>query len=114
MQIRFENVFAIFAHRMADELIRVLVQMGDNRKPVCFVSDPEEADLAVLQRAIASVVKIELREGEYILVQTKSEEWVGEWVDLEEEERVVDKSVLKAKICQVCCICIYQLESWFT
>ena len=88
--------------------------MGDNRKPVCFVSDPEEADLAVLQRAIASVFKIELREGEYILVQTKSEEWVGEWVDLEEEERVVDKSVLNAKICQVCCIRIYQLESWFT
>ena len=88
--------------------------MGDNRQPVCFISDPEEADLAVLQRTIASIFKTELRKGEYILVQTKSEERTGQWVDLEEEERVVHKSVLKAKICQVCSIQIYQLESWFT
>ena len=89
---------------MTDDLKRVLVEMGNNRKPVCFVSDPEETDLAVIKRAIASVFNIELREGEDILVQIKSEEWGGLWVDLGEEERVVDKSVLKAILCQVCSI----------
>lgn len=39
------------------------------------------------------------------MVQVKSEEWGGLWVDLREEEQMVDKSVLKAILCQVCSTC---------
>ena len=84
-----------------EDMKRVLVEMGNNRKPVCFVSDSDETNLTLVKKAIVSVFNIQLSESENILVQVKSEEWGGLWVDIEEEERIVDKSVLKAIICQV-------------
>ena len=83
------------------DLKRVLVEIGNNRKPVCFVSDPAETDLTIVKKAIVSVFNIQLSESESILVQVKSEEWGGLWVDIGEEEQIADKSVLKAIICQV-------------
>ena len=82
-------------------LKRVLVEIGNNRKPVCFISDSDETDLTLVKKAIVSVFNIQLSESESILVLVKSEEWGGLWVDIGEEERIVDKSVLKAIICQV-------------
>ena len=85
------------------DLKRVLVEIGNNRKPVCFVSDQaeHETDLTLVKRAIVSVFNIQLSESESILVQVKSEEWGGLWVDIGEEDQIADKSVLKAIICQV-------------
>ena len=85
------------------DLKRVLVEIGNNRKPVCFVSDPaeRESDLALVKKAIVSVFNVQLSESESILVQVKSEEWGGLWVDVGEGEQIPDKSVLKAIICQV-------------
>ena len=50
---------------------------------------------------IVYVFNIQLSEPQSISVQVKSEEWGGLRVDIGEEERIVDKSVLKAIICQV-------------
>ena len=75
------------------DLKRVLVETGNNRKPVCFVSDQaeHETDLTLVKRAIISVFNIQLSESESILVQVESEEWGGLWVDIGEEEQIADK-----------------------
>ena len=83
------------------DLKRVLVEIDNNRKPVCFVSDPAETDLTIVKKVIVSVFNTQLSESESILVQVKSEEWGGFWGDIGEEEQITDKSVLKAIICQV-------------
>ena len=68
---------------------------------MCFASNSEETDLVLVQRAITSVFNIQLSGSESILVQVKSEEWGGLFIDIGEKEKIADKSVLKAIICQV-------------
>ena len=90
----------MFVPRMTDiDLKYVLVKIGNNRKPVCFVAK-RETELILVKKAIISVFSVQLSESESILVQVKSEEWGGLWVDVGKEEQIPDKSVLKAIICQ--------------
>ena len=85
---------------VSGDLKRVLVEMGNSRKPVCFVSKPEETDLSLVKKAIVSVFNLQC-EWEGVLVQVKSETWNGLYVDVEDRQEIPDKSVLKA-IIEVC------------
>ena len=43
---------------VSGDLKRVLVEMGNSRKPVCFVSKPEETDLSLVKKAIVSFSRL--------------------------------------------------------
>ena len=70
---------------------KVLVLLGDNTRVVCYNSTKD------LKDSIVETFK-DVIEGQDFFLQVKSEEWGGLFVDLKDDEEVVDKSVIKAVI----------------
>jgi hypothetical protein len=77
---------------------RVLIELNQNRKQVVFDASTGVSDVIVLKNAIKSSFGIELNESQDLLVQRKNEEWVGLWVDVEGNEEVYDRSLMKVVV----------------
>jgi predicted transport protein len=77
---------------------RVLIELNQNRKQVVFEASTGVLDVIVLKKAIKSSFGIELNESQDLLVQRKNEEWVGLWVDVEGNEEVYDRSLMKVVV----------------
>ena len=76
---------------------RVLVEIGSNRRPVVF--KPESGrELEKLKQAIVESFRDVLNTTEDLLVQVKSEEWGGEFVDVLDSDSIPDKSIIKARV----------------
>ena len=84
---------------------QVLVRVGENSRPVTIEpGDLSSSDVERLKQSIYKcfddVLKVDASES--ILLQIKSEQWYGEFVDIEDPAMMIpDKSVIKVKILQV-------------
>ena len=70
---------------------KVLVLLGENTRVVCYNTTND------LKGNILETFK-DVIEGHDFFLQVKSEEWGGLFVDLNDDEQVLDKSVIKAVI----------------
>ena len=81
---------------------RVLVEIGSNRRPVVF--KPESGrELVELKQAVVESFRDVLSTTDIkdLLLQIKSEEWGGEFVDVLDTDAIPDKSIIKARVTTV-------------
>ena len=82
---------------------RVLVQIGSNKRPVVFPSEGDGGELLQLKKAVIDTFRdvLNTTDANDLLVQVKSEEWGGEFVDILETDVISDKSVIKVTTAEV-------------
>ena len=77
----------------------VLVTMGENMRPVSFTTSLSAAavpdDTKALEQAIRLKFKDILQPGQEFIMQLRSEEWGGEFLDVFGNQEVADRSVVK-------------------
>ena len=83
----------------------VLVSVGENRRPVAFIGGVNELKKAV-QKKFRDCLK-----SDEIIVQIKSEDWDGEFIDVKENDDIPDRSVVKVIPAKVCFVLLKALES---
>ena len=74
--------------------ITVLVEYNERRKPIVFDSS---AGVPALKEAIKGSFSI-ASESHCLLIQLKNEDWSGLWVDVEDDDEVPDRSLLKVLV----------------
>ena len=85
---------------MAAAMKEVLVCLGERKRGVSFASgDPDEEREALLQAIVEAFVDVKIRDD--LVLQLKSEEWGGEFVDLKANQEIPDRAVLKV-VSEVC------------
>ena len=91
---------------MADK--RVLVEVGSNRRPVLFKPSNEREDLDGLKRAVLESFRdiLSSADASNLLLQVKSEEWNGEFIDALDSDVIPDKSVIKVTVTTTEVICV--------
>ena len=97
------------------------MELDRSKHPVSFVAGSN--DLLELKKAIfLKFADKRIVSLSSVLVQIKSEEWQGEWIDVLEDEEIPNRSVLKVLVCDesevhvsgtlfVCCTCSFELGS---
>ena len=78
---------------------RVLVEVGSNRRPVVF--KPESGrELVELKQSVVESFQDVLSTSDIndLLVQLKSEEWPGQFVDIRHCDSIPDKSIIKVTV----------------
>ena len=75
----------------------MLVSMGVNTRYVSFSTAESVTDTEALMQAIRTTFKDNLQSGQEFSLQLKSEEWGGEFIDLEGTQEIADRSVVRAK-----------------
>ena len=79
----------------------VLVCFGEHKRPVTFSSDPsferKNLEEAIIDK-FDNVIEGSRKPGRSLLLQTKSEGWGGEFVDLPDDAQLPDSSVVRAII----------------
>ena len=85
--------------------VSVVVCLGEHKRPIAFTSSDPKTDRSSLEDTIInkfSDVIVEARSsrgpGLSLLLQTKSEGWAGEFIDMPEDAELADGSVLRAII----------------
>ena len=73
----------------------VLVHSGVHTKVVVYSGDLDSLKEAVLAKFSLQVSP------QRLLIQLKSEEWSGEWIDVSSSDEIGDKAVVKAVILEV-------------
>jgi len=73
----------------------VLVSMGLNTRHISF-STAESVNTESLMQAIRTTFKDNLQLGQEFFLQLKSEEWGGEFIDLQGTQEIADHSVVRA------------------
>ena len=73
----------------------VLVHSGVHTKVVVF-----SGDLDSLKETISAKFSLQVSP-QWLLIQLKSEEWNGEWIDVSSSDEIGDKAVIKAVILEV-------------
>jgi hypothetical protein len=73
----------------------VLVSLGDNTRVVSFTADSSAGDSEALTESVKSTFQ-DVLPGQSFFLQIKSEDWGGVFLDLLPEDRIPDKSVIKA------------------
>ena len=71
---------------------KVLVEYNESRKAVTFDTDCD------MKESIKQCFCIQLGDTQHLIVQKRNEEWGGQWVDVEEQEEIPDKSFLKVLV----------------
>ena len=80
----------------------ILVLLGKNTRVVTFPSDLEsEVNVGVAMSAIRNSFSDVLQPGQEFFLKVKREEWGGVFVDLQEKDELIDKSVVKAEFKEV-------------
>ena len=83
---------------MADSTKRVLVRVGQNNRPVTLDPGDSSTDVERLMKSVylcfKDVLKADASDSSIIL-QIKSEDWGGEFVDIESNSTIPDKSVIR-------------------
>ena len=77
---------------------RILVEIGSNRRPVVF-KPKSGRELVELKQAVVESFQDVLNTADLndLLVQVKSEEWGGEFVDVLDSDSIPDKSIIKIR-----------------
>lgn len=94
----------------------VLVQFMGHGRPVSFVSDSSSYDIEVLRKAVTLVYEdYELAGKKFFLKRKRGdgEDWSGQYVDIEAEEVIADKSVIKIQVVILASIFIHLLCQLF-
>ena len=80
----------------------ILVDFGERRKPITFSSSIERS----LKEGIAAAFGFQQPARE-LIIQLKSEDWGGMWIDVDDPETIPDRSVVKAiQVCMRVCVCV--------
>ena len=72
----------------------ILVLLGNNTRVVKFTSGVVDVVMSEIRNAFSDV----LQSGQEFFLKVKREEWGGVFVDVQENDEIVDKSVVKAEM----------------
>ena len=100
----FVTIFPLSCDRLFCDILQVkklekvvLVSMGVNTRHVSFSTAESVTDTEALMQAIRTTFKDNLQSGQEFSLQLKSEEWGGEFIDLQGTQEIADRSVVRAK-----------------
>ena len=87
-----------FSEKVRNMASEILVLLGNNTRVVKFTSGVVDVVMSEIRNAFSDV----LQPGQEFFLKVKREEWGGVFVDVQKNDEIVDKSVVKAEMMKDC------------